>query len=296
MNLLDKILLKVFGRDEEGERMAWTHACNENRKLGGRKGSILRHGRWWLHLRHPKGRDRSIGVEWLFGGKSWLGPGIEVHLSDGGGDSDITFMLCGLGCFFHVGLEGVLGKRFREALGLYKPPKPGEKYGHWQSRDIGIRVHDGTCWVDIWGKHGSWSKQDPKWQRFNFSVDPRDLFGKRTYESKVLEKVQVDIPLPEGTYPATMEIRLDSWGRSRWQGWPLRQEILRAHVDMLKPIPYPGKGENSWDCGEDGLHGSTLPARTVEEAIGKIVSSVLKTRTRRGVGHHYVPEKVKAVS
>lgn len=80
--------------------------------------------------------------------------------------------------------------------------------------------------------------------------------------------------MPEGSYRATVTIERDSWTRARW----FARRIERAHVDIHDPIPTPGKGENSWDCGDDALHSSTFPCGTVPAAVGKIVGDVLAKR------------------
>jgi hypothetical protein len=55
-------------------------------------------------------------------------------------------------------------------------------------------------------------------------------------------------------------------------------------LDIPGGIPHNGKGENSWDCGDDGLWG--CGGDTVEEAIGHAVSSVLRSRRRYGHDSH----------
>jgi hypothetical protein len=135
--------------------------------------------------------------------------------------------------------------------------------------------------------------------RFKWGIDPmggsinkfnwRDIYfnitdfilGSRQYNSILIEEVDIDIPMPEGTYPAHIEIREDIWKRSRW---PIKQVIKRAHIDMQehKGIPHPGKGENSYDCGDDVTNGLTCPASSIPEAVGKMVSNVYRSRIRYG--------------
>jgi hypothetical protein len=49
----------------------------------------------------------------------------------------------------------------------------------------------------------------------------------------------------------------------------------------------PGKGENAWDCGPDGIFAMSGLGRTVEEAIGHVVAAALRDRHRRGHDHAY---------
>jgi hypothetical protein len=61
---------------------------------------------------------------------------------------------------------------------------------------------------------------------------------------------------------------------------------------MTDPVPFPGKGENSWDCGEDATHGYYGPAASIEDAVGNLVTSTLKRRRKYG-GRDWKPEAVR---
>lgn len=56
-----------------------------------------------------------------------------------------------------------------------------------------------------------------------------------------------------------------------------------------KPIPVPGKGENSWDCDDDAIHSSHGPHSTVHQAVAALVASVYRDRTRYGSGPEWQP-------
>ena len=58
-------------------------------------------------------------------------------------------------------------------------------------------------------------------------------------------------------------------------------------------IPVPGKGENSWDCGEDATFSLSCPSTTISEAIGEMVKSCMRTRERYA-GLDFKPEKPRA--
>jgi hypothetical protein len=67
---------------------------------------------------------------------------------------------------------------------------------------------------------------------------------------------------------------------------------IRAKITPDTPIPFPGKGENSWDCGEDATHSMTCNATNEQEAVAKLVASVLNDRYRHG-GKNWRPAAVK---
>ena len=79
------------------------------------------------------------------------------------------------------------------------------------------------------------------------------------------------------SYRAALKLEECEWKRPRWP-WPVRRRT--ASIDVPKGIPHQGKGENSYDCGEDATFGLGCEAWTVDEAISKMVASVLKSRAK----------------
>ena len=118
-------------------------------------------------------------------------------------------------------------------------------------------------------KHLGWSK--------SWFVDDVVL-GAAVYKEEVNETRQTTIPMPEGSYPAVVKMTKATWTRPRSR--PVTME--RATVEMLVPIPIPGKGENSWDCEDDALYSLTTPADSVNAARLAVMSSAMRDRMRRG--------------
>ena len=98
--------------------------------------------------------------------------------------------------------------------------------------------------------------------------------GRSKYSERDIETVRVNVPMPEGDYPATVQLDQAVWKRPRW---PFAQKIHRADIELDKPIPIPGKGENSWDLDEDAIFSLTTPAKTPQEAVDALVRSAMKT-------------------
>lgn len=163
--------------------------------------------------------------------------------------------------------------------------------------------HDHAVWWSVWHPQHEWKKGTPKWRNGSFHWWDW-LTGKPVHSSEVTEgPVDVVIPMPEGGYRATVTIKRSTWNRPRWP-WP--QEHYGYEVDVLsRPgpdgpylpegtgprtngyIPVPGKGENSWDCGGDGIFAMSGPGKTVEKAIGDVVASALRDRKRHAGRHDY---------
>lgn len=251
-------------------------AINDNDR--GREGPILKHGRLCLHT--PGRNGGTIG--WSFG-KGHCGASVTLHHP--GDDDSISGHVAVPGIYLYFGLERLLSERLQRFLGLYNPD--ANVGGKYISRRIGWSIHDWTFWARLWDNDNRWSCDDPWWWSFTFSLNPLDIFGRRRYSSEVIQEQEVEVPMPEGSYMATVKICADSWTRPGFPWWPLTKMILRAHVDDMEPIPHPGKGTMSYNCGPDALHGICCPARNPEEAIGKIVSSVLRDRMRYGGSHRY---------
>lgn len=255
------------------------HVQNLNEdKNGNIKGSILKYGRLWLHPAYDsqqpdKYRRSQIEFCWHFGGgMRWLGAGMTLF--DGEVYRDISFRLGLWFGSFYLSLEDVLPKRFGW---------PRHNWGH----DTSIQISaDGGCngpYVSIDLHHADGDCFDCKgWKGPHWYWWPLNtLLGKPVYNSKPLtqDPVHRRVLMPEAFYPVAVTLTEDSWKRPRWP-WPT--VVRRATVECLRPIPKPGKGENSWDCGEDGTYSMTCPASTVEEALAALKASVMRDRERYG--------------
>lgn len=89
------------------------------------------------------------------------------------------------------------------------------------------------------------------------------------------------IPMPEGQYHARVKLERDTWKRTRWPWWPFVFHRVSYQFNIPDGIPFSGKGENSWDCGEDGLYGTGVQADNEGEAVGKIAALAMSMRYKR---------------
>jgi hypothetical protein len=165
---------------------------------------------------------------------------------------------------------------------------PGETFTIPEERNIEITIHHGSIWFHLWQRANEWRAKDPWW--WSFSWNAKDFFlGMPSYESKVLEELDVKIPLPEKTYTGTAQLCVDTWKRPRWP-WPHSLERIRFNYGK-DGIPIPGKGENSWDCGETARTGSTVaePHSELYRATYEQSVHIMKTRWKYG-GFGWLPE------
>lgn len=227
------------------------HSQNLNEKPGGRMGSILRHGRcWWRITERLK-----LHAEWLI-------PSGKFSLSAqfGGDDDDL---LLSFGCGLFTVYFGIC------APGLSWLPRGRVSQIYWFQRAL---------WIYPWSRRWEHRSSDPWWSRGKVIHFDDLLLGRTSFSTRTLARHQVLIPMAEGAYPATVRIEERTWKRPRW----FARHVAGADIDIPGGIPFMGKGENSWDCGEDGLFGMSCPAASVEEAIGKVVATVLTSRRKYG--------------
>lgn len=263
------------------ERRIWWHSQNLNEKpgddWGNASGPMWQHGRAWLHLpiKDDEHRTRSIGVSWRIPTHFY-----HIGMDIGDCEEELQFSFaCGLFALW-IEFENFMPRAWRDRL--YK------KYGWELPLELEVSYHDGSVWWNLLTPRDSWDSKTPKWRNGSFNFMDF-VFGRMKYSNRVYDERRVVIPMPEGNYEGTCKLKEATWTRPRWSRWPLTRAVLRADIEPDKPIPIPGKGENSWDCGEDATHSMTCAARTHEEAISKLVESCLSRRTRYG-GANWLPE------
>lgn len=141
------------------------------------------------------------------------------------------------------------------------------------------------------GEDVSWSRL-ATWRglRLKFAPRVRDrVFGSFTRLSE--DVLQKDVPcvvaMPEGNYAATATVTREVRGRKRWK--PGQSTIVSTWVEIPNGVPFPGKGENSWDCDDDAIYGSGESGESIGAACGKVSASVMRYRERYGSGASWVP-------
>lgn len=128
------------------------------------------------------------------------------------------------------------------------------------------------------------------------------LLGGYVNDETVLKVVDgVKVTLPEGDYPGTVTIFRERVKRPRWPR-AIRDEVY-AKFESQDWMPWPDKGENSYDCGDTGTKEHTVkigPGRMsiydlgdpdVAKVIGDTVAYVLRMRARYS-RHDWQPEAV----
>ncbi len=243
-------------------------------------GSILKYGRLWFHWpitdkNVEKPYRRQIQFSWHLKLEKRIQ--IQMDLFSGDAERDIVFCIAFLFFSLHLSLENFL------------PEKYGYPRHQWE-HTTGFYLWDDDFRVSFhYGGGNCYECRGYKgWYRHWFVSET--IFGRPTYITRVIERGNGLVCLQEGNatvgYPVKVIVSDDQWKFPRWP-WP--KVLRRASVESEDGIPIPGKGENSWDCGEDRRFSIKTTANTIAEAVEAFRRDIEKTRERRG-GKNWVPE------
>lgn len=98
--------------------------------------------------------------------------------------------------------------------------------------------------------------------------------------SEKYDEGNVFVYLPEGKYRAkyvlSRRVVKQPDGSSR--------VYLCGEITPERPIPIPGKGENSWDLDDDAVFAFTCLAQDASKLANRLATSVMRTRVRHGRG------------
>lgn len=157
----------------------------------------------------------------------------------------------------------------------------GIPHGSYDDAEVlRLSAYGGRIMWSICHTSDAWSSTTPRWRSGSWDF-VSSLLGEPKHEHEVLSEHEVDVPMPEGSYRWRVTLKKTTGGRKRW---PFGAPIYRFEAECLdgQAIGFPGKGENSWDCGDDALYSLSAPGRTLDEAVTKIVGAVLRSRLRHG--------------
>lgn len=272
-----------LGKRPDGEPVLYTHTSSESRcpKCDHAHGPRWWAARSWLHWygTGPTSKHRELSAEWYLFTRANDRLGISFEV--GGGENESGFnAFIGVPFLFklYVGAEGFLPFLCRKVK------------GHWQTYNRELELsycfrRDHAAWGDlawnVWTEPDCWDRKTPRWRRGRF--DPCSfVLGAQVYTSTPISCCPGYVQMPEQRYPVRVQIEECVWKRPRWP-FPIRR--IDATVDVADGgcVPIPGKGENSWDCGEDGVYSSGFShCPSAQDAVERFAASILKRRQQYG--------------
>lgn len=225
-------------------------------------------GRWFRSCNEDGSKKpgiQSIETAWGLGS---FGPYIGLTLTKNDGYSENSKLYIGL--IF-----------FRAWIGFGKSNYHDEK--RW-----GIEMNR-LAFEFFWGcedKCGNW--ENGTYFRFPWFKATDFIFGKQVHLVQRPRDCDIHkgfIEMPEGKYPALFSFETRIWFRPRS---PFRKIRYDTDVDIPIGIPESGKGENSWDCGENALYGTGISGKTkaeghnIDRAAAHVRECSLRNRAKRG--------------
>lgn len=268
--------------DARGNAKVWAHWQNLNEDRRGNVKGPPWNGRAWLHA-----GPECFRIEWNLRSKSC---GISFS-TDRGGDETVSGSVAFPPIAIYLGAS-LRKERWVRRIADWVSKKSadmfGEKESLWSGSEFSIRVFDWAIWWKFFTDDRGWTSSRPKWRDGNWH--PLDTFlGREKYTSREHEEAEVLVPMPEGVYRAKVKMTENVWKRPRW----FAKTKTFGDVEMIDPVPIPGKGENSWDCGEDAIFGMSVPAEKIEDVIAGVVASALRDRRRHGGGVSWRPSSAE---
>lgn len=109
------------------------------------------------------------------------------------------------------------------------------------------------------------------------------VLGRRVLTETFGDWEPLTIPMPDRDYTARIRFERREWKRPRWprvlvrEGWEID---FSPSEGTDHPPAFAGKGENSWDCDDDGFYGVGVSSR--ETAADEYRARVMEQRARYG--------------
>ncbi len=259
--------MKLFDR-----KWGWASWQNLNEDRKGKPKGWPHHGRAWLHI----GKE-SAHVEWNLRSTSC---GFSFRTN-----RDCEDTLSGHVAFppiaIYVGVD-LTKERLLSRIASWISKKSVDMFdgrdSGYSGSELSLRVHDWAIWWNVFCDDRGWTNTRPRWRDGCWHPLGRHM---RQGEPKVIEERDVLVPMPERAYKATARLEEVRFGHTRLPRF-LDRTSTSVEIKMKdgEQIPFPGKGTAFYNCGQDAAFGIYSLARTIEDGVGKMVSSVLRDRRR----------------
>ena len=149
-----------------------------------------------------------------------------------------------------------------------------------------IYAHEWALWLCI----SKWKAKDFFDMENTYSFHFLDFFfGEVKHSKNPLFEEDISITFPEKTYSVKAVRSQVTLKRPRGT----TKKFIVYDLDCKEGIPFPGKGENSWDCGDDASYGLYTPAKNVKEAVDVWIKSIRRKREVYGGGDNMYCKKGK---
>ena len=187
--------------------------------------------------------------------------------------------------------------------GIYWGTENGRTLADWitreaahqyEGRDLALKLFNGLLYWKIW-VHGDRQEKGEfaKWRESTLNVSIFDhLYGPRKYSYETVATADIDIALPEGSYPVTATLQKQTLGRA---GHPRKIESSIVAVDAHTGIP--NRFDKSGGYKGDRVYGFAIPFKHVRndwwiDAKAAITARILQDRANTGFRKAQAPEPI----
>lgn len=164
-------------------------------------------------------------------------------------------------------------------------------------KETGVHWSHGTGYVNVWRHFNDFGR----WRQITFWRNEWIMGRNRVTRRRIVPADGslvgvVDVGWWDGDrYPVTLSVEEMVW-RNRFRKRRKVYVEMSVEKGQVAP-PFPGKGENSWDQGDDGLYGAGFDVTVeggVEEALKHFAEVVENYRMRYG-NRSWRPQESRAI-
>ncbi|WP_064257141.1 hypothetical protein [Rhodococcus sp. HS-D2] len=159
-----------------------------------------------------------------------------------------------------------------------------EERHKWEGRDLELAIHHGKLWLSAWVHPDSWVKGEfAKWRSHSWPINLLDaLYGQPRYWHDAADVAELEIELPEATYPVTATLQRQTYGRPKG-----RRRESKWVVDVEAPKGIPNRYDPSGGWKGDRVYGFGVGLRTRRDdwhidAEAAITARILRDRAESG--------------
>lgn len=247
------------------------------------KGKFPWHGRGWYRFNSilkASGREiwadfqETLNIEWNVGRPRLR---LDFGIQDDP-EETLSFAIGFLFAGIHVHLDS-------PRLSKWIRAKAGESY----ESKFSFYWYEWAYWLQLWGSDWSSSSSDPWYKKMHvFHID--DFFlGKTKYTTEEHWKKPIEFEFDGQKYQATATFEVSTWKRPRWFSDVREYMDISFDSTICAPPQFAGKGENSWDQGNNSIWGTRYQTDSIDVAIDQYRADVLKNRKRYGA-----PSKIES--
>lgn len=164
----------------------------------------------------------------------------------------------------------------------------GQEYDdRYDGRQIKIYTFEQRLWWMLWTrKNASRKGQFAEWRSGSARLNPLDvLFGDHRYWYDDVDTAELQIQMPEGTYPVKVTLQQQRFGRPKLPGRHLKSWTVDVDAAECKGIPYRFDHSGGWKGDRVWGFSVKLTARRRDwqvDAKAAIEAYILKSRAESG--------------